>query len=58
MDPNGHIYQDKAELIPLEDKARLEGFLRGRAEADEDKIEAIEDRLERLLVEKRSRPPR
>jgi hypothetical protein len=33
MDANGHIYS--AENVPSEDAARLEGYLRGRAEADE-----------------------
>lgn len=34
MDPNGHIYMDYEDKIPAEDKARLDGFLRGRAESD------------------------
>lgn len=34
MDPNGNIYRAPEDEIPAEDKARLEGFLRGRAEAD------------------------
>lgn len=36
MDPNGHIYEGTVEKpVTLEDAARLDGFLRGRAEADE-----------------------
>lgn len=50
MDPNGHIYE--GEHIPPEDKARLEGYLRGRAEegAKERALER-EAQLERLLAE-------
>lgn len=33
MDPNGRIYRDLEEKIPAEDKARLDGYLRGRAES-------------------------
>lgn len=32
LDPNGHIYE--SDDVPAEDKARLEGYLRGREEAD------------------------
>lgn len=34
MDQNGHIYRAPEDEIPAEDKARLDGFLRGRAEVD------------------------
>ena len=33
MDSRGHIYSAPEGLIPLEDKARLDGYLRGREEA-------------------------
>lgn len=39
MDPRGNIYQ--SENVPPEDKARLEGFLKGRAEADREDHEAL-----------------
>lgn len=52
MDPRGHIYMDDEDKIPAEDKARLDGFLRGRSEADalaiarkQRRIAAIEARL-------------
>jgi hypothetical protein len=32
MNPEGHIYMDDEDKIPSEDKARLDGYLRGRAE--------------------------
>lgn len=35
MDPNGHIYRAPEDEIPAEDKARLEGYLMGRADEDE-----------------------
>jgi hypothetical protein len=34
MNNDGHIYMAPEDEIPAEDKARLDGFLRGRAEAD------------------------
>jgi hypothetical protein len=47
MDPNGRIYEGTD--IPGEDKARLDGFLRGRAEAD-----AVAAKAERVaLLEQR-----
>jgi hypothetical protein len=41
MDPNGNIYE--GENVPAEDKARLDGFLRGRAEGDAEKRAALVD---------------
>lgn len=38
MDPNGRIYQGDENMIPAEDKARLEGYLRGRAEAHREEL--------------------
>jgi hypothetical protein len=35
MDADGHIYRAPEDQIPAEDKARLDGFLKGRAEAGE-----------------------
>lgn len=35
MDPMGNIYE--SDDVPAEDKARLEGYLKARAEADADK---------------------
>lgn len=35
MDPNGHIYIADEDEIPEADKARLDGYLRGKAEASE-----------------------
>lgn len=32
MDPNGHIYE--SDNVPPEDAARLDGYLRGKAEAE------------------------
>jgi hypothetical protein len=32
VDPNFRIYRDKEEFIPTEDRARLEGYLKGREE--------------------------
>lgn len=34
MDPRGHIYSAPEDSIPPEDKARLEGYLKGREDAD------------------------
>lgn len=46
MDDRGNIYERDPDKIPAEDKARLEGFLKGRAEADAAKARAeyLEDR--------------
>jgi hypothetical protein len=35
MDQSGRIYEGDSEKIPAEDKARLEGYLRGRSEESE-----------------------
>lgn len=54
MNPDGHIYMDHPDNIPAEDKARLDGFLRGRAEADklkEQLIAAKEAQLRELTEE-------
>lgn len=50
MDPIGHIYE--SDDVPVEDKARLEGYLRARAEVDdvkrlEAKVRALEALRER-----------
>lgn len=34
MNSDGRIYRAPEDEIPVEDKARLDGYLRGRAEAD------------------------
>lgn len=34
MDAEGRIYQATQDQIPTEDKARLDGYLRGKAEAE------------------------
>lgn len=34
MDPHGRIYSAPEDLIPAEDKARLDGYLKGREEAE------------------------
>lgn len=34
MDQRGHIYSAPENLITPEDKARLEGYLKGREDAD------------------------
>lgn len=56
MDPNGHIYEDLDHLIPAEDKARLHGYLKGRAEADaphreQAEKELLAEEVERLKAE-------
>ena len=46
MDAEGHIYMDRPEDIPAEDSARLDGYLRARAEADSKAIfEEMRDKL-------------
>jgi hypothetical protein len=57
MDPYGRIYMDDDEKIPPEDKARLDGYLRGRAEADkrlvdEEKMAELRGELEALEARK------
>jgi hypothetical protein len=48
MDPKGHIYEGTDEKpVKPEDAARLDGYLKGRAEADAKAAEAA-----RTLVEK------
>lgn len=39
MDPHFRIYSAPEDEIPAEDKARLDGYLRGRAEAELLKLE-------------------
>lgn len=61
--PDQLLYEAPADQIPDEDKARLEGFLHGQAEAHKDeitreKLADAEARLEALLAEKKNRPPR
>ena len=62
MDPVGNIYpipddeHDEKELAQLrEDIGRLDGYLRGRAEADAGKREKA---LAELMAEKQKRKPR
>lgn len=51
MDAEGHIYEAPEGDVPAEDKARLDGYLRGRAEAEKlrkidlEKLRRIEERL-------------
>lgn len=50
MDPNGRIYE--SEKPPPEDVARLDGYLRGRAEEDAAaELERVKAELERLEAE-------
>lgn len=52
MDTDGRIYEEMEEKIPPEDKARLDGFLRGRAEADQrDRLREKLAEVEQLLAE-------
>lgn len=41
MDPDFNIYRDAVEKIPAEDKARLDGYLHGRAETDSEAHEEL-----------------
>lgn len=51
MDANGHIYMSAD--VPAEDKARLDGYLRGRAEADKNAVlERLEQRIRELEAER------
>lgn len=57
MDPNGHIYIEDEAKIPPEDKSRLDGYLRGRAEADkrlvdEEKMAELRGELEEFRARK------
>ena len=61
MNRDGRIYQHRD--APAEDRARLEGYLRGRAEAAElEELEELRDsakaQVEKVLAERRSRGPR
>lgn len=54
MDPNGNIYE--SENVSAEDKARLDGYLRGRAEADllqDVKLAAYEAKVRQMEQEAR-----
>jgi bacterioferritin (cytochrome b1) len=47
MDPHGNIYED--ENVPAEDAARLDDYLRARAEADEKMhAEYLQERVARM----------
>jgi hypothetical protein len=50
MDPRGNIYEGTEENpVKPEDAARLDGYLKGRAEADKPKIETeMKAKLEEL----------
>jgi hypothetical protein len=55
MDPNGRIYFDEPEKIPAEDKARLKGYLRARAEMDTaTRLLEQKEKLERELAAARA----
>lgn len=45
MDVRGNIYEALSDLIPPEDKARLDGYLKARAEMDYKKHEAVKAEL-------------
>ena len=50
MDSSGRIYFDEEHKIPVEDKARLDGYLRGRAEVDTvTRLREQKEKLEREL---------
>lgn len=54
MDSNFRIYSAEEALIPAEDKARLEGFLKGREEAEmKDKLADLEAQVRSLEEERR-----
>ncbi len=51
MDPNGRIYEAPDDQIPAADKARLDGYLKGRAEGgllDDVKAAAFEAKVREL----------
>jgi hypothetical protein len=56
MDPNGRIYHAPEDQIPAEDKARLDGYLRGRDEAETiaERKAAQAAKLERELARARA----
>jgi hypothetical protein len=57
MDPNFRIYMDDEEKIPAEDKARLDGYLKGREEAeDKERMDEIKVEYERLRAEMEAKP--
>lgn len=52
MDANYRIYSDDADKIPAEDKARLEGFLKGREETDlKAQMAELQQKIHRLKAE-------
>lgn len=55
MDDHGRIYFDEPEKIPAEDKARLDGYLRARAETDKEARRQTQvEKLERELAKARA----
>lgn len=56
MDPDGKIYEGEPGKVPAEDKARLDGYLRGRSEAarleDERQAAAGSERARRRMAER------
>lgn len=54
VDARGNIYMAPEVEIPVEDKARLDGYLRGRAEATALLAKKLEG-LERLVEERAAR---
>jgi hypothetical protein len=49
MDSSFRIYSAEAELISSEDKARFEGFVKGREEADmKDRLAEMEAKVREL----------
>ena len=51
MDPKGHIYEGTDEKpVKPEDAARLDGYLRGRAEADKKVLDEATEKLERAAL--------
>jgi hypothetical protein len=53
MNPDGQIYRAPEHEIPAEDKARLEGYLLARAEADD--LEAIQAKVAALQAREERR---
>jgi hypothetical protein len=50
LDPRGHIYEDSPEKpVTAEDKARLDGFLKAKAQAD--KEELLKEKLAKFQEE-------